>query len=91
MEASIIISALAVHLLLLSGSYAMSLGKYNSTVDEVQDDRILALENTIRKLESEIKNITNSKGNKSVAFFFKCCFLYLTTNIHYISHVSICL
>ncbi|CAC5388107.1 SWP1 [Mytilus coruscus] len=61
MEAKMLISALAIHSLLFSGCCSMSIGKLNDTVDELQDDRLLALENTIRRLKSQIKNVTNSK------------------------------
>lgn len=63
MDVGILIAAFGAIVLLFNGGCSMSIGKLNDTVDELQDDRILALENTIRKLEILLKNVTNSKGN----------------------------
>lgn len=63
MDVRFSISLLGVLLLLFDGGCSMSIGKLNDTVDELQDDRILVLENTIKRLESQIKVVNNSKGN----------------------------
>lgn len=63
MDVRLSISLLGVVSLLFSNCCSMSIGKLNDTVDELQDDRILVLENTIKRLESQIKVVNNSKGN----------------------------
>ncbi|XP_063406458.1 cerebellin-1-like [Mytilus trossulus] len=55
MDVRLSIPAFGVILLLIDGGCSMSIGKLNDTADELQDDRILALENTIKRLESQIK------------------------------------
>ncbi|VDI45480.1 Hypothetical predicted protein [Mytilus galloprovincialis] len=48
----------------------MFIERYNDTIDEFQDDRIYELENTIRKLESKIKNIRTSKDKQKEPVMF---------------------
>ncbi|CAC5374603.1 unnamed protein product [Mytilus coruscus] len=57
------IEAIAVIVFLLSFNccYSKSIQQQNVSVDEVQDERIFALETTVMKLETVIDNVTKSK------------------------------
>lgn len=55
--------AVIVFLFLVSDCHSKSIQQQNVSVDETQDERIFALESTIKKLEIIVQNVTKSKGN----------------------------
>lgn len=56
-------SVCIVFLLLFSCCHSKSIQSQNISLDEAQDERIFALETTVKKLETLIDNVTKSKGN----------------------------
>lgn len=66
--------AVIVFLFLVSDCHSKSIQQRNISVDESQDEQIFALENTIKRLETIVENVTKSKGNinsLSLLFHFK--------------------
>lgn len=55
--------AVIVFVFLVSDCHSKSIQQQNVSVDETQDERIFALESTIKKLETIVQNVTKSKGN----------------------------
>lgn len=54
--------AVIVFLFFVSDCHSKSI-QQNVSFDETQDERIFALESTIKKLEIIVQNVTKSKGN----------------------------
>lgn len=55
--------AIVVFLFLVRDCHSKSIQQRNASVDESQDERIYALESTIKRLEAIVENVTKSKGN----------------------------
>ncbi|CAG2209914.1 unnamed protein product [Mytilus edulis] len=65
--------AVIVFLFLVSDCHSKSIQQQNVSVDETQDERIFALESTIKKLEIIVQNVTKSKdkSEQPVMFYAK--------------------
>lgn len=61
-----------VSLILFSLCHSKSIQQQNVSIDETQDERIFALETTVKKLETVIDRLTQSKGKINIGQF---CFI----------------